>query len=235
MSVNRATVRYIIVPRWIYLSYRGRTRRVSDHALSEGGPGRKTHRPLVRPDLHGRVGRRSAPRPRDDDGPGRRRDARLRAVRRFETFVDGLTRERNGAPPRVASGPTRSRTATCCTRRWRRRPTPATPGSSSVSAGRRCSRRAASRSTGPHEPPLPGRAGGHVPAARPVRRADPRHPRGERARETVQDRLEPDDGGRPHADLSDWSVEDDREWRQYRFSRDESVFPDGCRQPSRPG
>jgi FPC/CPF motif-containing protein YcgG len=51
---------------------------------------------------------------------------------------------------------------------------------------------------------------------------------GARAREVIQDRLGDYDGVCPHADLGDYGVEDDREWRQYLFSEDESQFPDEC-------
>jgi FPC/CPF motif-containing protein YcgG len=51
---------------------------------------------------------------------------------------------------------------------------------------------------------------------------------GERARETIQDRLEDYDGVCPHADLGDWGVEEDREWPQYMFSSDDKQAPDEC-------
>ncbi|USZ68255.1 YqcI/YcgG family protein [Halorussus salilacus] len=49
---------------------------------------------------------------------------------------------------------------------------------------------------------------------------------GQRARDIIQDRLEDYDGVCPHADLGDWGVEGDREWKQYLFSADESQAPD---------
>lgn len=51
---------------------------------------------------------------------------------------------------------------------------------------------------------------------------------GRRAREVIQGRLAEYDGVCPHADLGDWGVEGDREWRQYLFSADEAQFPDEC-------
>ena len=51
---------------------------------------------------------------------------------------------------------------------------------------------------------------------------------GRKAREVIQGRLATYDGVCPHADLGDWGVEGDREWRQYLFSDDESQFPDEC-------
>ncbi|QZP37322.1 YqcI/YcgG family protein [Halobaculum magnesiiphilum] len=51
---------------------------------------------------------------------------------------------------------------------------------------------------------------------------------GARAREVIQGRLGDYDGVCPHADLGDYGVEGDREWRQYLFSADESQFPDEC-------
>jgi hypothetical protein len=51
---------------------------------------------------------------------------------------------------------------------------------------------------------------------------------GQRARETIQDRLAEYDGVCPHADLGDWGVEGDREWVQYMLSADAEQFPDAC-------
>ncbi|WP_435144427.1 YqcI/YcgG family protein [Halobaculum sp. P14] len=51
---------------------------------------------------------------------------------------------------------------------------------------------------------------------------------GQHARDAIQDRLGDYDGVCPHADLGDWGVDGDREWRQYLFSADESQFPDEC-------
>jgi FPC/CPF motif-containing protein YcgG len=51
---------------------------------------------------------------------------------------------------------------------------------------------------------------------------------GQRARETIQDRLEGYDGVCPHADLGDWGVEGDREWRQYMLSSDPEAAPEDC-------
>ena len=51
---------------------------------------------------------------------------------------------------------------------------------------------------------------------------------GEHVHETVQGRMGTYDGVAPHADLGDWGVEGDREWRQYLFSADESQFPEEC-------
>ncbi|WP_178916679.1 YqcI/YcgG family protein [Natronomonas gomsonensis] len=51
---------------------------------------------------------------------------------------------------------------------------------------------------------------------------------GQHAREVIQNRLEGYDGVCPHADLGDWGVEGDREWRQYLFREDESQAPDSC-------
>ncbi|WP_158056804.1 YqcI/YcgG family protein [Halorussus halophilus] len=52
--------------------------------------------------------------------------------------------------------------------------------------------------------------------------------KGQRAREIIQGRLESYDGVCPHADLGDWGVEGDREWKQYLFSEDESQAPETC-------
>jgi hypothetical protein len=49
---------------------------------------------------------------------------------------------------------------------------------------------------------------------------------GERARETIQDRLVEYDGVCPHADLGNYGT--DREWPQYMLSGDESQAPDRC-------
>jgi hypothetical protein len=49
---------------------------------------------------------------------------------------------------------------------------------------------------------------------------------GQRARETIQNRLEEYDGVCPHADLGDYGVEGDREWRQYLFREDDEQAPD---------
>jgi hypothetical protein len=49
---------------------------------------------------------------------------------------------------------------------------------------------------------------------------------GERARATIRDRLERYDGVCPHADLGDWGVEGDREWRQYLLAADPAQAPD---------
>jgi len=51
---------------------------------------------------------------------------------------------------------------------------------------------------------------------------------GQQAREIIQDRLEDYDGVCPHADLGDWGVEGDREWKQYLFSADDEQAPDEC-------
>ena len=51
---------------------------------------------------------------------------------------------------------------------------------------------------------------------------------GQRARDTIQARMEAYDGVCPHADLGDWGVESDREWTQYLFREDESQYPDEC-------
>ena len=51
---------------------------------------------------------------------------------------------------------------------------------------------------------------------------------GQRARDTIQDRLEEYDGVCPHADLGDWGVEGDREWPQYMLSEDPEQAPDEC-------
>ncbi|WP_313691151.1 YqcI/YcgG family protein [Halorarum halobium] len=51
---------------------------------------------------------------------------------------------------------------------------------------------------------------------------------GRHAREVIQGRLGEYDGVCPHADLGDWGVEGDREWRQYLFFDDESQFPEEC-------
>ena len=55
---------------------------------------------------------------------------------------------------------------------------------------------------------------------------------GQQAREIIQDRLEGYDGVCPHADLGDWSVEGDREWRQYMLSEDPVQAPTSARSPS---
>jgi FPC/CPF motif-containing protein YcgG len=49
---------------------------------------------------------------------------------------------------------------------------------------------------------------------------------GQRARETIRDRVEDYDGVCPHADIGDWGVEGDREWRQYLLTREEAQAPD---------
>lgn len=51
---------------------------------------------------------------------------------------------------------------------------------------------------------------------------------GRRAREVIQNRLEGYDGVCPHADLGDYGVEGDREWRQYLFREDNEQAPDEC-------
>ena len=51
---------------------------------------------------------------------------------------------------------------------------------------------------------------------------------GQHAREVIQDRLEGYDGVCPHADLGDWGVEGDREWRQYLFREDDEQAPEEC-------
>jgi hypothetical protein len=51
---------------------------------------------------------------------------------------------------------------------------------------------------------------------------------GQRARETIQARMEEYDGVCPHADLGDWGVESDREWPQYLFREDPDDSPDEC-------
>lgn len=51
---------------------------------------------------------------------------------------------------------------------------------------------------------------------------------GRHAREVIQGRLGEYDGVCPHADLGDWGVEGDREWRQYLFYDDETQFPEEC-------
>jgi FPC/CPF motif-containing protein YcgG len=51
---------------------------------------------------------------------------------------------------------------------------------------------------------------------------------GQRAREVIQSRVEDYDGVCPHADLGDWGVEGDREWKQYLFREDDSEAPDEC-------
>ncbi|MEF8842155.1 MAG: YqcI/YcgG family protein [Haloarculaceae archaeon] len=51
---------------------------------------------------------------------------------------------------------------------------------------------------------------------------------GRQAREIIQGRLEGYDGVCPHADLGDWGVEGDREWRQYMLSSDPAAAPGGC-------
>ena len=51
---------------------------------------------------------------------------------------------------------------------------------------------------------------------------------GRQAREVIQGRLAEYDGVCPHADLGDWGVEDDREWRQYMLSADPEEAPDEC-------
>ncbi len=51
---------------------------------------------------------------------------------------------------------------------------------------------------------------------------------GQQAREIIQDRLADYDGVCPHADLGDWGVEGDREWRQYMLSEDPEEAPDEC-------
>lgn len=51
---------------------------------------------------------------------------------------------------------------------------------------------------------------------------------GQRARAIIHDRLEEYDGVCPHADLGDWGVEGDREWRQYMLSADDSQALTEC-------
>lgn len=51
---------------------------------------------------------------------------------------------------------------------------------------------------------------------------------GERARDTIRDRVESYDGVCPHADLGDWGVEGDREWRQYMLESDPDQSPEEC-------
>ena len=55
---------------------------------------------------------------------------------------------------------------------------------------------------------------------------------GQRARETIRERMGDYDGVCPHADLGDWGVEGDREWTQYLFREDADASPDAC--PLRP-
>lgn len=50
--------------------------------------------------------------------------------------------------------------------------------------------------------------------------------RGEQVRETIRDRAERYDGVCPHADLGDWGVEGDRDWKQYLLSADDCQAPD---------
>ena len=51
---------------------------------------------------------------------------------------------------------------------------------------------------------------------------------GRQARTIIHDRLEGYDGVCPHADLGDWGVEGDREWRQYMLSSDPEAAPESC-------
>jgi hypothetical protein len=51
---------------------------------------------------------------------------------------------------------------------------------------------------------------------------------GQRARETIHERLEAYDGVCPHADIGDWGVAGDREWVQYMLSSDPEQVPDAC-------
>ena len=51
---------------------------------------------------------------------------------------------------------------------------------------------------------------------------------GQRARDVIQGRMEEYDGVCPHADLGDWGVEGDREWKQYLFREDPDDSPDEC-------
>jgi FPC/CPF motif-containing protein YcgG len=51
---------------------------------------------------------------------------------------------------------------------------------------------------------------------------------GQQAREVIQSRVEDYDGQCPHADLGDWGVEGDREWKQYLFREDDEQSPDEC-------
>ncbi len=51
---------------------------------------------------------------------------------------------------------------------------------------------------------------------------------GQRARETIQDRLTDYDGVCPHADLGDWGQDGDREWPQYMLESDPTQSPDEC-------
>jgi FPC/CPF motif-containing protein YcgG len=51
---------------------------------------------------------------------------------------------------------------------------------------------------------------------------------GQQAREVIQDRMADYDEVCPHADLGDWGVEGDREWKQYLFSADDEQAPDEC-------
>ena len=51
---------------------------------------------------------------------------------------------------------------------------------------------------------------------------------GQHARDIIQGRLESYDGVCPHADLGDWGVEGDREWKQYLFHEDDEASPDAC-------
>ncbi|MEZ3143337.1 YqcI/YcgG family protein [Halobaculum sp. MBLA0143] len=51
---------------------------------------------------------------------------------------------------------------------------------------------------------------------------------GERARDTIQDRLVDYDGVCPHADLGDWGTEGDREWLQYMLESNPEQSPDEC-------
>jgi len=49
---------------------------------------------------------------------------------------------------------------------------------------------------------------------------------GQRARGVIRGRLSEYDDACPHADLGDWGVEGDREWRQYLLSSDPAAAPD---------
>jgi hypothetical protein len=51
---------------------------------------------------------------------------------------------------------------------------------------------------------------------------------GQQARDVIQERLADYDGVCPHADLGDWGVEGDREWRQYMLHEDPAAMPAEC-------
>jgi FPC/CPF motif-containing protein YcgG len=51
---------------------------------------------------------------------------------------------------------------------------------------------------------------------------------GQQARDVIHNRLGEYDGVCPHADLGDWGVDGDREWKQYMLSEAEGEAPDSC-------